>query len=107
MLPNLNFWCFRMLTTARGSSKALITLGLPPPRRSQHKQPQNFDSFVTTIPARVSQAVQTEAIYRSPGQTFTMTHTGDPRWARRTSSKSWIQTPGHKRSADLSGFGPY
>lgn len=64
-----------------GSSTAFITLSLPLPRRSQHTQPQNFDSFVTTIPARVSQAVQTEAIYRSPGQTFTMTHTGDPRWA--------------------------
>lgn len=63
----------------------------------------NFDSFVTTIPARVSQAVQTEAIYRSPGQTFTMTHTGDPRWARRASAEPWIQTPEHKPSLNLAG----
>lgn len=86
---------------------ALTTRGLPPPWRSQNKQPPNFDSFVTTIPGRVSQAVQTEVIYRSPGQTFTMTHTGDPRWARRTSAEPWIQTPGHKRSTDLPGFRPY
>lgn len=90
-----------------GSSGALTILSLPPPRRSQHKQPQNFDSFVTTVPARVSQAVQTEAIYRSPGQTFTMTHTGDPRWARRASAEPWIQTPEHKRSLNLAGSRSY
>lgn len=33
-----------------------------------------------------------------------MTHTGDPRWARRASAEPWIQTPGHKRSSDLAEF---
>lgn len=90
MFPDLNFWWPRM-PTSRGASTALTTPGLPPPRRSQRKQPQNFDSFVTTFPAGESQAVQTEAIYRSPGQTFTVTHSGDRRWARRASAEPWIQ----------------
>ena len=35
----------------------------------------NFDSFVTTVPVRLSQAVQTEDIYRCVGDTDTHTMT--------------------------------
>lgn len=52
----------------------------PPPFRARQSQTQtapNFDSFVTTVPVRLSQAVQTEDIYRCVGDTdtHTMTHT--------------------------------
>lgn len=52
----------------------------PPPFRTSQSQTQtapNFDSFVTTVPVRLSQAVQTEDIYRCVGDTdtHTMTHT--------------------------------
>ena len=68
----------------QASNPPLPTLGPPPPFRARQSQIQtapNFDSFVTTVPARLSQTVQTEAIYRCVGDTdnHTMTHTQDPR----------------------------
>lgn len=100
----LNFSVHRA-SQHQASNTPLPTLGLPPPFRARQSQIQtapNFDSFVTTVPARLSQAVQTEAIYRCVGDTdtHTMTHTQDPRSARPTSAEPWIQTPGHKRSPD-------
>lgn len=61
----------------------LPTPRLLPPFRARQSQTQtapNFDSSVTTVPARLSQAVQTEAIYRCVGDTdtHTMTYTRDP-----------------------------
>lgn len=86
----------------QASNTPLPTLSLPPPfgaRQSQIQTAPNFDSFVTTVPARLSQAVQTEAIYRCVGDTdtHTMTHTQDPRLA---SAEPWTQKPGHKWSPD-------
>lgn len=45
-------------------------------RLPQIQTAPNFDSFVTTVPVRLSQAVQTEDIYRCVGDTdiHTMTH---------------------------------
>ena len=84
----------------QASNTPLPTLSLPPPfgaRQSQIQTAPNFDSFVTTVPARLSQAVQTEAIYRCVGDTdtHTMTHTQDPRLA---SAEPWTRKPGHKWS---------
>lgn len=86
----------------QASNTPLPTLSLPPPfgaRQSQIQTAPNFDSFVTTVPARLSQAVQTEAIYRCVGDTdtHTMTHTQDPRLA---SAEPWTRKPGHKWSPD-------
>lgn len=86
----------------QASNTPLPTLSLPPPfgaRQSQIQTTPNFDSFVTTVPARLSQAVQTEAIYRCVGDTdtHTMTHTQDPRLA---SAEPWTRKPGHKWSPD-------
>lgn len=98
--------CLNLSICRTSSSQASITpspCSLPPSRRARQSQTEtapNFDSFVTTVPARLSQAVQTEAIYRSVGDTdtHTMTHTRDPHSPRPTSAKPWIQTPGHKWS---------
>lgn len=72
-------------------------LGLPPPSGQGSPKTQtapNFDSLVTTVPVRLSQAVQTEDIYRCVADTatHTMTHTRDPRWARPTGTEPGLQT---------------
>jgi hypothetical protein len=81
-----------MLTSAQGLNTPLPTLSPPQPFRARLSHTQtapNFDSFVTTVPVSLSQAVQTEAIYRCVPDTgiHNDTHSGVPRWASRTSAE--------------------